>query len=265
MNNPTVKLVQVTDCHLQNDPSQLYRNQDVESQLDQMLAHLKSILPEETLLLLTGDIVHHGGPDAYRRLTAKLASVPFDTAWIPGNHDDAALMLACGERLNRKVIQVSGWCLILLDSTSEPDGRGSGALGQAELAFLTQVLDQNSDRHCLIVLHHNPVSVESGWQDPIMLADADQFWRVLEPYSQVRGIICGHVHQEWRWQHQGVDVMSCPASSVQFKKRCAEMTLEDVPALQAPAYRLLELSEGGEINSQVKRFNLAEDQNISSV
>ncbi|WP_315982322.1 hypothetical protein [Aliamphritea spongicola] len=43
------------------------------------------------------------------------------------------------------------------------------------------------------------------------------------------------------------------------------MTLEDVPALQAPAYRLLELSECGEINSQVKRFNLAEDQNISSV
>ncbi len=36
-----------------------------------------------------------------------------------------------------------------------------------------------------------------------MLADADQFWRVLEPYSQVQGIICGHVHQEWRWQYKG--------------------------------------------------------------
>ncbi len=257
--------MQVTDCHLQNDPSQLYRHQDVETQLDQLLTHLNSTLPEETLLLLTGDIVHHGGADAYRRLTVKLESVPFDTAWIPGNHDDTALMQACGERLNRRVIQARDWCLILLNSTSEPDGRGSGALGQTELAFLRQTLDEYSHKHCLIVLHHNPVSVESGWQDPIMLADADQFWELLKDYRQVRGIICGHVHQEWRWQYQGVDVMSCPASSVQFKKRCDEMTLEDMPALQAPAYRLLELSERGEIISQVKRFNLADDQNISSV
>ncbi len=258
MANQTARVVQVTDCHLQNDPSQLYRNQDVESQLDRLLDHLTVTQCSDTLLLLTGDIVHHGGPDAYRRLVTRLEHLPFDTAWIPGNHDDVDLMQACGDELNRKVIYRHGWCLILLNSTSDPDGCGSGALGRSELAFLQKTLQQNSDKHCLVVLHHNPLSVESGWQDPIMLADSEQFWKVLRLHQHVRGVICGHVHQEWRWDYQGVDVMSCPASSVQFKKRCDDMILEDEPALQAPAYRVLELSESGRIISQVKRFNLAD-------
>lgn len=259
MANQTIRLVQVTDCHLQNDPTQLYRHHDVESQLDQMLAHLSTELPAETLLLLTGDNVHHGGADAYKRLVEKIDVVPFDAVWIPGNHDDLAIMRACGGALNRKVILLKGWCLILLDSTSEPDGKGSGSLGSKELEFLQQALQQNIDKHCLIVLHHNPLSVESGWQDSIMLADAEQFWQTLAPFDHVRGLICGHVHQEWHWQWNGVDVMSCPSSSVQFKKRCDDMTLEDDPELQAPAYRLLELLEYGDITSQVKRVNLADN------
>ncbi len=258
MANQTIRLVQVTDCHLQNNPFQFYRNQNVESQLDRLFTHLSDELPEDTLLLLTGDIVHHGGAEAYQRLLTRLNSVPFDTAWIPGNHDDIELMLACGARLNRKVIQLQGWCLILLDSTSEPDGKGSGALGCGELAFLEKTLQQNVDKHCLVVLHHNPLSVESGWQDSIMLKDAEQFWQTLEAFNHVRGIICGHVHQEWCWQQGDIKVMSCPASSVQFKKRCNDMTIEDDPELQSPAYRLLDLFEDGEISSQIKRFNLAD-------
>lgn len=246
--------MQVTDCHLQNNPLNLYRDQDVELQLDQLFAYLAESLSADTLLLLTGDLVHHGGADAYQRLVNKINALPFDTAWIPGNHDDVSLMRTFGETLNRNVIHRDGWCLILLNSTSEPDGRGSGSLGKEQLEFLSQSLEQNQDKHCFIVLHHNPLSVESGWQDPIMLADADLFWQRLDGQHQVKGIICGHVHQEWRWQHQGVDVMSCPASSVQFKKRCDDMTLEDEPELQLPAYRLIELFENGEIVSQVMRF-----------
>ncbi len=252
-----VVVAQITDCHLQDDPCQDYRGFNVEQHLDRVVENLLLQTPAADLILWSGDLVHHGGPEGYRRLSQRLAQLPVPSYWIPGNHDDMTLMQQVGSQfggqLNQRSLVTGGWGIILLDSTSEPDGRGGGSLAQCELDFLQQQLQRFQDYHCLVVLHHNPLPVESDWQDQIMLGNADQFWRVLGQHHHVRAVINGHVHQSSDRMHNGVRVMMTPATSVQFKAACQQLILEDDPVLKQPGYRCLELYPDGRIETSVKR------------
>ena len=248
-----IRIAQITDCHLQNDPRQDYRGLNVELHLQQVLDDLlENDLPD--LILWTGDLVHHGGPEGYQRLSDKIQQLPVPGYWIPGNHDDVELMQLAGGSLNLRSIDCGHWQLILLDSTALPDGKGSGSLAQAELDFLRQQLQHHSDRHCLVVLHHNPVPVQSDWQDKIMLGNADSFWQIVSSFPRVKGVLCGHVHQDRDLLHKGIRVLMTPASSVQFKACQTRFTLESDPRLSGPAYRLLNLSSEGVITTSVKRL-----------
>ncbi len=254
-------VAQITDCHLQNDPGQLYRGLNVEQHLDRVVDDLLLQRPSADLILWSGDLVHHGGAQGYQRLSQRLADLPVPSYWIPGNHDDALLMQQVaeesrhqtGKQLNQRSFVAAGWGIIMLDSTSEADGLGGGSLAQAELDFLQQQLQRFRNYHCLVVLHHNPLPVDSDWQDQIMLGNADAFWDLLRQHQQVRAVINGHVHQSGDCVHHGVRVMMTPATSVQFKAACQQLVLEDDPDLRQPAYRLLELYPDGQIDTSVKR------------
>lgn len=250
-------IAQVTDCHLQNDPDRDYRGFDVERHLDRVIDDLQSQTPAADMVICSGDLVHHGGPEGYQRLSQRLAHLPVPSYWIPGNHDDAQLMLQAGHQhgsqLNQRTVVAKGWVIILLDSTSDPDGQGGGSLSRSQLTFLEQQLQQYSTHHCLVVLHHNPLPVDSDWQDRIMLANADQFWAALAPHQNVRAVINGHVHQPWELVRGDVRVIMTPATSVQFKAGCQQLILEDDPVLSLPAYRWLTLHGDGQIETSVKR------------
>lgn len=243
------RVAQITDCHLQNDPHQRYRDLDVETHFDRVLAHALQQGPD--VLLLTGDLVHHGGPQGYQRLHGKLAALPVPCYWIPGNHDDAQLMQQIGGEMNRRTLVYDPWVILLLDSSSLPDGRGSGSLARQELDFLDAQLRRYGDKPVMVVLHHNPLPVDSGWQDPIMLANADALWQIIDAHPNVRLLLCGHVHQEWQLQRNGVSLFCTPASSVQFKPNCDDFTLEDRAGVSGPAWRLLELDPEGGIETRV--------------
>ncbi|BBB25003.1 metallophosphoesterase [Amphritea japonica] len=250
-------IAQITDCHLPNDPHQYYRGIDVDQHLNRVVDDLLRLPEPVGMILWTGDLVHHGAAQGYQRLKARIAELPVPSVWIPGNHDDAQLMQQIGSQagggLNQRTVLANDWAIILLDSTSAPDGRGGGSLAQSELDYLQQQLQALDDRHCLVVLHHNPAPVESDWQDQIMLGNAGAFWAILTASDNVRGVINGHVHQARDSDVEGVRVMMTPSTSVQFKAGCGEFTLEDDAVLQAPAYRLLKLSSDGQIETLIKR------------
>ncbi|SER16054.1 Icc protein [Amphritea atlantica] len=250
-------VAQITDFHLQNNPDQDYRGFNVEQHLDRVVDDLLLQTPAVDMIICSGDLVHHGGPEGYQRLSRRLARLPVPSYWIPGNHDDAQLMLKSGDQqggqLNQRSVVAQGWAIILLDSTASPDGQGGGSLSSTELAFLEQQLQQYSTHHCLVVLHHNPLPVGSNWQDQIMLANADQFWAVLGQHHSVRAVINGHVHQASDQLRGEVRVIMTPATSVQFKAGCQQMVLEDDPVLRQPAYRLLTLHRDGQIETSIKR------------
>ncbi|WP_432697462.1 phosphodiesterase [Marinobacterium sp. YM272] len=250
-----VFLLQLTDCHLMPEPGQLFRDIDADSQLrlvvDDVLA---SGLPVDHLLL-TGDLVHHGNAEAYRRLLDILAPLPGKRHWIPGNHDEigamrAASAMPCG----REEVDLGHWRLLLLDSTSYPDGRGSGSLSETELVWLEQRLAQSTERPVLIALHHNPVATDSDWQDEIMLGNAADFTDLVAAAPQVKAVICGHLHQSQARSIGQARFWCSPSTSVQFKPAQADFLLESGGPDASPGYRWYRLYPDGRVESGMRRL-----------
>jgi Icc protein len=250
-----IYLLQLTDCHLMPQPGVPFRGIDSDATLAAVVAEAAALGIDFDRLLLSGDLVHHGGPDAYRRLLALIEPLPGVRHWIPGNHDEPAAMraaaaLACGQER----VDCGRWSLLLLDSTAHPDGRGGGSLSEASLSWLQSALEQTADRHVLIALHHNPVGTDSAWQDAIMLGNADRFAQLVGAYPQVRAILCGHLHQQQARRLGTVPVFCAPATSVQFKPAQAELALEDDAQAARPGFSWYRLGPDGSVSAHPCRI-----------
>ncbi|WP_188749287.1 phosphodiesterase [Marinobacterium zhoushanense] len=250
-------LLQISDCHLMPEPEQRFRGLNTDSTLQAVVADALAQGIEFDQLLLSGDLVHHGGADAYRRLLDMVAPLSGERHWIPGNHDEPAAMRAASDLpLGRECVVCGDWRLLLLDSTANPDGRGSGSLSEEQLGWLEQALETSAEHPVLILLHHNPLATGSLWQDQIMLGNAAEFARVVSAYSQVNAILCGHLHQHQALWLGDIPVWSAPASSIQFKPGQDDFLLEDDPLQSRPGYCIYRLDADGGISVQVRRVNV---------
>ena len=110
-----------------------------------------------------------------------LLNSPF--RWIPGNHDNAAVMnrIAEGTPASKKTAQLNNWLIVLLDTSIL--GQVHGNLVKSEMNFLTSVLraaeQDDSIEHCLIAMHHNPVPGNSAWMKDIGLRMVRSFLKPL--------------------------------------------------------------------------------------
>jgi len=252
----SLRVVQVTDCHLQEDPNQHYRGTSSEDRLDRVLSHLVQTKPELDLLLLTGDLVHHGFESGYQRLASKVASIANEVVWLPGNHDDWPRM-QLHPALCKPVWSSDStpWTIVSLRSIYESDGWGVGALGQEQCDWLIEQLDvlQRAGRWVLIALHHPVLDVGSAWQDAIKLADARQLLAIIERAPHVKGVFSGHLHQQHDLSVKGVPFWVTPATASQFKAGTIEPEDELDERLSLPGYRNFTLAEDGSLTTDVIR------------
>lgn len=249
-------VLQISDCHLPPEAGGLFRGIDPERQLHAIADDIRMRFPDADCLLLTGDLTHHGGADAYRRLLDAVGGLAPACHWLPGNHDVSEVMAEVArDGLQQKLVDLVRWRLLLLDSTALPDGRGGGSLDTAELTWLEESLATAGERPVLIALHHNPVAVDSDWQDTIMLGNPEAFWQVVDRYPQVRGVIFGHVHQAHALQRGEVALFAAPSTAVQFQARQADFRVEPDPQLAQPGYRVYRLQDDGRLKSRVVRVD----------
>ena len=145
--------------------------------------------------------------------------------------------------------QVGQWQLVLLNS--QIPGEVGGELGQQELHWLETCLEDAASKqlYTLICLHHQPVAIGSAWIDQQQVTDSDAFFALVDRFPLVRGILWGHVHQEYDTVRNGVRLMSTPSSCIQFEPRCENFKVD----AQAPGYRWLELQANGAIETVVCR------------
>ena len=210
-----IRIIHVTDCHLQASADDLFKEVNPEQRLSVVLEDVRATYPCPEVLLLTGDLAHHGYSGAYRRLKLYTEGMAAAVRWIPGNHDDASKMLEYPS-LSGKLLVQGRWCVILLDSTAEPDGVGGGTLSDEQLCYLDEMAAEHPDHFILIALHHPPVKVGSRWQDNIMLANAEAFWAQVASYKNLKLVLCGHLHQAHHILQDGVSILVTPATAPQF-------------------------------------------------
>jgi Icc protein len=246
-------VAQITDTHLFANKTQKMMGCETARSLQAVLSQLAHLTPKPNLLLITGDLSQDETPESYEQLKHQVSALNIPTHWIPGNHDQPALMeqvLCTPPFSTQKSIQLDKWHLVLL--TSSIAGHVEGALSKTTLTWLEQQLQQ-IDRPTLIALHHPPLAIGSAWMDQIGLQNADELITILDRYPQVKIVLFGHIHQEFANTRNGVTYLGTPSTCVQFEPLQAKLAIDQ----QNPGFRLLTLYADGNHNTVVRRVSVA--------
>ncbi len=241
-----LRLLHFTDLHLSADEAARLRGLQPLATLRRTLAQAITFTQSSDwtpdAILVTGDIVHDD-PRGYEVFSREFAGLGVPVCCIPGNHDaatDLSQMLARPPFITTGHLDLGGWRVVLLD-TSVPRQDG-GHLAPAQLHLLEQAL-ASATTPVLVCLHHHPVPVSSDWLDRIGLDNAGEFFRIIDAYPSVRGILWGHVHQQFDGLRRGVRLLATPSTCAQFLPHSHDFAIDGQP----PAFRTLELTADGGI------------------
>jgi len=247
--DPVLTVLQISDTHLHATADSRMRGVTTYATLLAVLEHAQRDRrwPVDAILA-TGDIVQDESRAGYERFRASLEPLGVPVLSIPGNHDDPKLM---SEILTSGSFQLGGelrhgsWSIVLLSTFLA--GEDAGGLGPARLQGLRQALAAHPGQHILVAMHHHPLPMGSSWLDGVALRDADAFWQIIDRHPEVRGVVCGHVHQAADCNRNHVRFMSTPSTCAQFLPGSEFFALDERP----PGMRWLELYADGRIETEV--------------
>jgi Icc protein len=244
-----VRIAQVSDFHIGGDPEYRLAGVNTRETFNTILDEVRK--EDAEILLMTGDIAADYSASAYRYFFQQVETFGQPMYWLPGNHD----LVEAVESVENKVpfqsfFEIEHWRILMLDSVikKSPNGR----LGKEELERLERMLVENQKPHVMIFLHHHPVDIDCAWLDTQRLADADEFFAIVDRFPEVRGIFWGHIHQQFEIERNGVLLRSVPSTCIQFKPKSDDFALDTI----APGYRMIDLHDDGRIETEVKRVEI---------
>lgn len=220
-----MKIVHLSDVHV--GPAEIL-GCDPEQRLRDVLAHIAEFHADADRLVVTGDLVHHGSEDSYRRFRVMLENAGFAIAGsgelsprlLIGNHDERESfrrifpeVMADPEGFIQYIDPTPAGLFVYLD-TNEP-GTHAGHLCDRRLLWLNTVLKR---AHALaqpvwLFMHHNPLNVGVASSDTIGLKEPERFQSLVREYREViRHIFFGHCHFTLSGSFAGVPY-SAPRSS----------------------------------------------------
>jgi len=138
-------------------------------------------------ILVTGDLVQDDA-SGYLRFKSILGNLRKPVLCVPGNHDEPdAMRLSLAT--NRFSTAVRANSAVGISSCWTATIRGMWRTACRERTRTPDEALKNSPAHALVCLHHHPVAMGSRWLDGIGLANAAEFWRVIDSHSHVRGVV----------------------------------------------------------------------------
>ena len=241
-----MRILQITDPHLYGSASGRLRGVETDPSLHAALDDALARVPDYAAMLVTGDLVQDD-KSGYLRFRSILGGLTKPVLCIPGNHDEPDAMrreLNCAPFQICGTHEIGAWQFVMLDSYNP--GHVGGRLAQSELARLDEAL-ANSPKHAMVCLHHHPIPMGSRWLDGVGLAEAQDFWRIIESRANVRAVVWGHVHQAYDGKRGEVRLFATPSTGAQFLPKSDRYAVDTRP----PAYRSFELHPDGRIDSEI--------------
>ncbi|MGI9401991.1 MAG: metallophosphoesterase [Rhizobiaceae bacterium] len=213
----TMKLIHISDIHI-NDTAIL--GHDPVDNFKQCMSHINSHHPDADMVVITGDLTHHGHSTSYTLLKELLLKWQGDPVLMIGNHDNRDRFL---EFFPHQTIDDHGF---VQQVTERPEGWfqfldtvrtgvHSGEYCDKRREWLETQLKQAETLNVPVYLfmHHNPVDVGIRNADRIGLLDGDDFRQILMRYNKViRHIFFGHCHYVLSGSVCGIP-MSAPRST----------------------------------------------------
>ncbi|MFT5064907.1 MAG: 3',5'-cyclic AMP phosphodiesterase CpdA [Yoonia sp.] len=246
------KIIVITDIHITSvgdtiiglDPMMRFQ-----SVLDAALTDH----PDAKMLILLGDLTHHGTVDQYQRLCDAVADCPIPVIPMLGNHDkrdafysvfaDAPQDIGGFAQHQVDLDHHRILSLDTLDGPPYPTGHHAGRLCADRLAWLKDGLDGAGSLITLVFSHHPPFDTGIVGMDAIKLANGDLMLDLLAKYPRTH-LFCGHIHRTISGSLRGVPW-------TMFKSHCHQGVLDltnpdsSLSIDEAGAYGVLLLTPDG--------------------
>lgn len=253
-------MIQISDTHLLETPEVEFLGMHPEQSFHAVVDLVRQQHHEIDVIVHTGDLAQNPTTVTYQRYLHYMQSLGVPFFQTPGNHDNPALFpFHEADPSQPTVVQLGQWCIILLNSAQTE--RIDGKIAAAQLQQLTELLTQYHDRHIIIACHHHPFAMQSAWIDQHKLKNSSDLLDVIQPFSNIKAIIYGHVHQDSIHTWRGIEFLSTPSTCIQFKPKSAAFALDE----QHPGYRYICLKANGEIETQVYRLEVSHRNSSTEV
>jgi 3',5'-cyclic AMP phosphodiesterase CpdA len=204
----------------------------IPTNLRNTISYLLALPKRPAAVIINGDLALKDGKRGDYEHFAKLIS-PLRDAGVPlhltmGNHDDRAVFYEvlksdkpespAVESKHVGVVKLAGANLFLLDSLKATMVT-QGLIGEAQMTWLTKLLDAHSDKPALLFAHHNPRLGGDPLHFPGGLEDSETLWQELVKRPQVKAYIHGHIHHRDFNAHEGIHILNTPATSYVADKK----------------------------------------------
>lgn len=199
---PERVLLHLSDTHLRAGAPLLFDVVDGRERLGRALDAIEAAGVRPDAIVFTGDLVDLGERRAYADLRALVE--PFarrlgaPVVWVMGNHDDRTAFRAelwddegADPGPVDRVDEFDGLRVVTLDTTVP--GHHHGALDDAQLEWLTDVLGTPAPLGTILAMHHPPVPSVLALAASVELRDQRRLAAVVRG-TDVRAIIAGHLH-----------------------------------------------------------------------
>ncbi|SFJ23502.1 3',5'-cyclic AMP phosphodiesterase CpdA [Phyllobacterium sp. CL33Tsu] len=204
-----MKILQVTDLHLVT-PGETLCGLDPLARLEACVADINRNHSDAELVIFTGDLSETGEEITYRALAGALSELVPTYRLMLGNHDNRENFLRVFDKAATHGGFVQGiedtreGRLILLDTLLP--GRPEGRLDEARLAWLSDRLDEASDRPVFLFSHHPPFPIHMPLLDRMGIIEAEALYPLLREHGDVRHIFAGHAHRPIAGSWRGIPV-----------------------------------------------------------
>lgn len=204
----------------------------IQINLQNTISNLLAMPKRPAAVIINGDLAlkdgRRGDYEQFAKLIAPLRDTGMQLHLTMGNHDDRAVFYdvlksdkpesPVVESKHVGVVKLAVANLFLLDSLKATMVT-QGLIGEAQMNWLTQLLDAHADKPALLFAHHNPRLGGDPLHYPGGLEDSEVLWRELVKRPQVKAYIHGHIHHRDFYSHEGVHILNTPATSYVADKK----------------------------------------------
>ena len=250
-NDGTVRILQLTDCHLFADGSKDLLGVNTADSFKAVVDAVYEQNFEYDFIVLTGDISQDYSVKSYEHFARIISKLNKPVFFLPGNHDDGPLMYRIFDRLGvniAKNVICPKWQFVFLNS--EVYAVPHGWIERRQLDYAAFCQRRSPDQYMAVMVHHMPLLVNSAWLDTQTMHNLDEFNAYIRRINNLKAVITGHIHQEFDTVERGIRYIATPSTSIQFTPKSNDFSLDTL----SPGWRYLSFNPDGSIDTKVFRL-----------
>lgn len=214
---------QLTDLHIRMPGQKAYRVVQTDRFLPPAIEALNRLDPRPDMVVISGDLTDFGRAHEYAHLRSMLDALTMPYYLMIGNHDDREALISTFPEHDylrqtptfvQYAIEEHPVRILALDTVVP--GHSHGALCAVRIQWLADRLAEQPGRPTVIAMHHPPFVTGIDHMDAIGLREGAQALAdLVNQYSNIERIICGHVHRTIFRRFAGTIASICPSAAHQ--------------------------------------------------